>query len=36
MPGLEPGIQAVRQWPISESPCSAAAWMTGSSPVMTP
>jgi hypothetical protein len=35
MPGLVPGIHAVRQRPTSEGFCSGAAWMTGTSPVMT-
>ena len=35
MPGLVPGIHAVRRRLTSESFCKGAAWMTGTSPVMT-
>jgi hypothetical protein len=35
MPGLVPGIHAVRRPPTFEGWCGGAAWMTGTSPVMT-
>jgi len=35
MPGLVPGIHAVRQRLTSEGYCGGAAWMTGTRPVMT-
>jgi hypothetical protein len=34
--GLVPGIHAERRLSTSEGFCGGAAWMTGTSPVMTP